>query len=278
MIRRDEGRDWLLITQADHAAVAARLAGHVGGRRFAPLGAAREAVVTAAARHGDGWREADDADPPPVDGRGRPLDAADAPGSAALAAWAASADAAADPAAPHAPYAGLLVSLYALAQSVRSDRLFNLADPHQLFALNKFQHREVERQGQLRRAVGLPLDVPLHHGVADPGTSAADDRLAYHFRLLQVVTTASLCACRGLPGGVELDGVMPAPAAAGRRLRVGCDRAGEVRLSPWPFDVGRLELTIRGRRLPTRPTATVEAYRAAWAAADVVTVPITVRP
>ncbi len=277
MIRRDLGADWLLITQRDHAAVAARLAGHVGGRRFAPLVVQRETVLAAVAGHDDGWASHDD-EGPTLDERGRPLDGLAAPRAVALPAWAASADRAAG------PYAGLLVSLHALSLSIRAagpvgpgHTHFDLSDAHALFDVNKFQHREIERQEQLRRAVGLPTDVPLQHGIADAGTSGGDDRLAYHFRLLEAMDVLSLCLCCTRPPFGLTGDVLPAVGASPRRLRVERDLGGDLRVSPWPFDVARLELSVRGRRVPARPFDTVEAFRAAYAAAAAESFAVTVR-
>ena len=76
MIRRQSGNDWLMITQADHAAVAARLVGHVGGRRFSPVSVHRASVLAAVAAHDQGWATSDDC--PGLDASGRPLDFTDA--------------------------------------------------------------------------------------------------------------------------------------------------------------------------------------------------------
>ena len=277
MIRRDAGGDWSLINQADHAALAATLAGHLGGRRFPGVVAQRSAVISAVASHDDGWITTDEL--PLLDDRGRPQDVFDVPRPASLSAWAASTERAT---VAGGSYAGLLVSLHSLALSIRAagpagpgHTSFTLADARAVFEVNQFQHREIERQEGLRQAVGLPDDVPLTHGIADPGTDPGDDRLAYHFRLLQAMDAVSLAlCCTHPPAEVEL---MPAPGAAPRRLRLDRDLRGDLRVSPWPFDVARLELAVRCRRLPARRFDSVEAFRAAYAAAPVGSITMTVR-
>jgi hypothetical protein len=143
--------------------------------------------------------------------------------------------------------------------------------------MNKFQHREMERQEQLREAVGLPIDVPLLHGLADAGVSAGDDRLTYHFRLLQAMDLLSLCLCCTRPPAAESADVLPAPGGTPRRLRIATGFGGALRVSPWPFDVARIELAVRCRRLPARPFAGVDAYRAALAAAPVESLAVALR-
>ena len=280
MIRRDAGADWLLITQPDHAAVAATLAAHVGGRRFAPLLAQRQSVLSAIAAHDDGWHPHDD-DAPTLDDHGRPLDVFEAPRSVALPAWSGSTERATVAA---GPYAGLLVSLHGLSLSIHAagpstpgHTSLKLVGPHAVFDMNKFQHREMERQEQLREAVGLPIDVPLLHGLADAGASPGDDRLTYHFRLLQAMDLLSLCLCCTRPPAAESADVLPAPGGTPRRLRIATGFGGALRVSPWPFDVARIELAVRCRRLPARPFAGVDAYRAALAAAPVESLAVALR-
>ncbi len=274
MIRRDAGSDWLLISQPDHAAVAARLAAHVGGRRFAPLIAQRDSVVAAVAAHDDGWNEHDQA--PIIDAHGRPLDVFDAPRAVALTAWSASTERATIAA---GPYAGLLVSLHGLSLSIRAAGTggFDLSTARAVFEVNQFQHREIERQGHLREAVGLPTDIPLQHGIAEPGASAGDDRLTYHFRLLQAMDLISLCACCTHPPADRTDELLPTPGARPWRLRISRDGRGVVRVTPWPFDAARIEMSVRCRRLPARPFDDVATFRAAHAAAPVETIPVVLR-
>ena len=280
MIRRDAGGDWLLITQADHAAVAATLAGHVGGRRFARIVGRRESVLAAVSGHDDGWRSHDSA--PTLDDQRRPLDVLDAAHRIALPAWAAST---AEVTTGSGPYAGLVVSLHALSLSIAAAgpsvggrRSFDLTSAHTLFAVNQFQHREIERQESLRMAVGLPTDIPLTHGLADPGVSDGDDRLVYAFRLLQAMDLISLCLCSTRPPAGETGDVLPAPSATPIRLAIARDLSGAVRVRPWPFDVARLELTVPARRLPARPFTDVAAFRAAYAEALKSRVALTLRP
>ena len=252
MIRRDVGSDWLLIDQADHAIVAGRLAAHVGGRRFARVIARRASILAAVESHDDGWRAHDAS--PTLDSRGRPLDVFDAPYTVALPAWSASTAAAAE---SGGPYAGLLVSLHVLALSARaasSGSTFNMADPQVLFAVNQFQHREIERQEALREAVGLPTDIPLTHGLAEPGLSVDDDHLVYAALLLRAMDVVSLAMCCSRPPYDHTGDVRATPTASVKRLSVVRDVGGVLRVRPWPFDVAQLSLS---HSLPPSPRTTV---------------------
>ena len=62
--------------------------------------------------------------------------------------------------------------------SVSEHEHFDVAKLSERFEVNKFQHREVERQEQLRRQLGLRTDLPLTHGLAEPQASAEDDQVA----------------------------------------------------------------------------------------------------
>jgi hypothetical protein len=174
MIRRDAGDDYLLITQTDHAAVAGELAAHFGNGKFArPV--PREPLLTAVAMHDQGWPLHDDE--PTLNKRGLPLDVFEVPRPIALMVWAASSERAAEA----DPYAGLLVSLHSLSLSIHATppppsklEKFDVQRMHEQFAVNKFQHREIERQEQIRLGLGFTGDgsdqpVPLLHEAASGG-------------------------------------------------------------------------------------------------------------
>jgi len=59
-------------------------------------------------------------------------------------------------------------------------------DARDLFDLNKFQHKQVEHQQALRKALDLRTDVPLRLGLAEPGTGAREDLLLFAYHLLNV--------------------------------------------------------------------------------------------
>ncbi|HSV13871.1 MAG TPA: DUF3891 family protein [Tepidisphaeraceae bacterium] len=254
MIRREVGSDFFLIAQNDHAILAGQLAQHFGNDRFARP-EPRESVLTGVRMHDAGWPLHDDE--PTLNADHRPLDVFETPRPIGLKVWAASAERAA----AVDPYAGLLVSLHSLALSIfatspstpgRHER-FDVSQLSERFEVNKFQHREVERQEQLRKQLGLPSDLPLTHGLAEPHASADDDRLAFHFRMLQAMDLFSLCVCCTKPPADKTQDVFPKPGATATHLKLRRDeKHNALRVDPWPFDQPRLELSVPYRRVPAR--------------------------
>jgi len=276
MIRRHDPEFDLLISQQAHAALAARLAEHFGNDRFARP-EPRESVLTAVRLHDDGWRAVDDE--PLLDVARRPLAVFDAPVETALPAWSASAD----QAAVIDPYAGLLVSLHVLALCLASvarepshERPVDVHHRTEQFRLNKFLHREVERQEQLRNRLGFRTDRPLTHGLAEPHTDADEDRLTFNLRLLQIVDAVSLLLCGEPEESIRGLRSQPAPSAELTSLRFDRDTSGTLRMKPWPFDVRRLDLHVQARALPRRPFANLEDLRAAYLAAEVRSVAVSI--
>lgn len=282
MIRRQSSQSDQLITQDDHAALAADLLQHWGNSRFhrpqSPT-ATWDAVILAARLHDAGWPLHDSA--PTLNPAGRPLDVFETARAVALPVWSASAERAA---AAH-PYAGLLTSLHVLTLSadlIRTDPQLQSAarnpaapDLAAAFALNKFQHREIERQEQLRQSLHLVATGPLTLGLAPPGASPAEDLLRLHLRALQAVDFLSLGLCCTHPPARQSRPVhaslgSPEIVLEGRRAP---DDTLLVR--PWPLDVPQLRLTIPTRRLPPQRWDSDATFRAAYAAAPTEPLPLT---
>jgi hypothetical protein len=203
MIRRREGDSFMLITQHDHALLAARLMAEVGNRTF-HASRRRSELIEATSLHDSGWPMHDDR--PTLNGEGYPLDVFESPRSVTFPAWQAGADRAAGVSA----YVGLLVSMHVLSLSAlaagmaQERRAKGAFDPSQLtdqFEMNKFQHREIERQEQLRRRLGLRTDLPVHLGLAELNVDPAEDELRADLRWLQAMDLISLALCCTSPPG-----------------------------------------------------------------------------
>ena len=266
MIRRDApDGSYLLIAQHDHALLAGQLAAQFGNERFAAPDP-REPVLTGVSLHDSGWPLHDDE--PTLNSRGRPLDVFEVSRPIALRVWQASADRAE----AAEPYAGLLASLHVLALSVFATsqtsfahEKFDTADMTERFAINKFQHREVERQLALRKRLGLPTVIPLQHGLVPPGAPAGegDERLRFNFRLLQAMDLISLALCCTNPPAERTQDVYPRPG--GVAVRLAMSRAGDdVRVDPWPFGVSAFSVDIPFRRVPGGAYADANALRDAY--------------
>jgi hypothetical protein len=267
MIRRHDGEGFLLITQVDHAALAAELAARVGNGIFARLG---KAALTAIRLHDSGWPLHDDE--PTLNAGGLPTDVFETPKPIDLMVWAASADRAQ----AVDPYAGLLVSLHSLALSIHATAStaartgqFDPQKMHDQFAVNKFQHREIERQEQLRRQLGMDESIPLKHGLAELRASADEDRVLFDFRMLQAMDLISLCLCCSRWPQDHADDVLQSVGGDTVTLKLRRYSETEITVTPWPFDVQRIELTVPYRRLPAKPFGSVEDFCTAYRTAAV---------
>jgi hypothetical protein len=243
MIRREEGNDFLLITQHDHALIAGELAERFGNEKFTRP-EPRESALRGVRLHDCGWPLHDDQ--PTLNKDGKPLDVFETTRPIALKVWTASTD----KAAAKDPYAGLLVSLHVLSLSVfastRTDfehEKFDMDQPADRFAVAKFQQHEIERQEKLRLTLGLRTDKPGHHKHAQEVTQKKEDQLTFNFRMLQAMDLISLAlCCTKLPSRQTQD-VLPHPGGA--PLRFSLERRDkDVVVDPWPFDQERVELMI----------------------------------
>jgi hypothetical protein len=278
MIRRDAGADddhVLLITQHDHARLSGQLARRLGNGRFAPP-APFEEVIEAIAHHDAGWPLHDDAGDgaPTLNRDGVPLHVFEASAALAVQVWSASVARAMD----LGDYQGLLVSLHVLNLSginlVAHAKEASRAD---LFEINKFQHRQVEIQEELRRRLGLSTDVPRQLGLAAPGTSEAEDRLRFNFRLLTAMDRVSLALCVGRNLFPTMDDVHPRPGEPPAPIRCALPERATMTLDPWPFDRTPLACEVPARRVGRGPYKNVDDFRRAYRAARVEPILLTVQ-
>lgn len=266
MIRRDagDGGFWL-ITQHDHALAAGELARRFGNGVYARPQPA-EAVIAGVASHDAGWPLHDER--PTVNQDGLPLHVFEAPVGLATRVWSASVERAR---AAAGDYAGLLVSLHVFNLSALNV-MHHSANPSRpdLFEINKFQHRQIEVQEELRRRVGVRTDVPLQLGLAAPGASAEDDQLMFNFRVLTAMDRLSLALCCGKNLFPRMEDVRPRPGAGAVPITVTMDADGAtMTLTPWPFDAADVEIEVPARRVGRGPYASDEALGEAYGRAPV---------
>ena len=244
MIRRRHGGRWLLITQADHAALSGQLAEHVGGSRFAPL---HPRAILGCRMHDVGWPSHDDL--PTLNSQGLPSDVFETPRHIALPIWSASAERAIE----NDFYAGLLVSLHSLCLSAMPEPVpmqFESSQMRERFETNKFQHKRIEEQENLRRRLEMRTDIPLTLGVASQGVDVREDQLLFDFRWLQALDQLSLAiCCTKVPFSHAMIYAKPGQQPA----TLNFSRNGnDVTVNPWPFNVAELSCTIVGRLMPER--------------------------
>lgn len=262
MIRRQANGQFLLIAQMEHARLSGKLIERIGNGLFAPP-LPHEPTVQGASMHDSGWPLHDEQ--PTLNAQNLPRHVFEMPLPVALRIWAVSADRAQ---ALH-DYTGLLVSLHSLGlSSIPASRDHT---PREAFELNKFQHREIERQEQLRQRLGLRTDLPLKYGVAeDPAQGGVvEEQLTYNFRLLQLADRLSLVLCCSEPLFDRIEGVRPRPGTSDITLTLGRASDGALIVDPWPFDGPRLSLRVPYRPLPARALVDEAEYRRLYAAAPV---------
>jgi hypothetical protein len=264
MIRRDAGNAYFLIAQDDHAKLAAELARHFGNGRFARPDPWQD-VIDAVAMHDAGWPLHDDA--PTLNPAGLPIDVFESTRAIAFKVWHASADRAR----VAGPYTDLLVSLHNLSLSViatthsaGNHEKFNVSKMTEQFELNKFQHREIERQEKLRKELGMSTDRPLKFGLAFAGSDETEDKLLFNFRLLQAMDMCSLALCCTSPPAPRTNDVLV--RVGGETVQLSLKREGnDLRVEPWPFESEGIEVEIPFKRIRKEPFKNEEEFRGMYA-------------
>lgn len=265
--RRDNGR-YLLITQTEHARISGLLAERFGNDRYAPP-APREHVIRAATIHDAGWDLHDAA--PTLNGERLPRDVFEGPVSLLVRLWSASVErAAAEP-----PYVQLLVSLHVLGLSAYAS--CRPRTRRELFEINRFQHNECERHVELRRRLGLSVDIPLYLGLAVARGIEAEEQLRRNHLIIQLLDRISLALCCGDFAPPAVEGLAPAPGAPPVPLRIGRVSPTEVTVDPWPFSQPGITVQAGYRAVPAGPFATRADFRRVWSASPAEVLSLTVR-
>jgi len=260
MIRRDMGNSLFLFEQDDHARLSGELARHYGNRFFAKPEPAQETIV-AVRRHDCGWPLHDQN--PILSKDGLPLDVA-------VAVWQAGVEKVADEAA----YTQLLVSLHVMGLS--GFAATRQHDRREQFDLNKFQHRQIEKQVELRRTLGMALDVPLRLGLAVRTDLPDEERLRRNYNIVQTMDRISLGLCCTQLPFEKIEGIVPRAGAAAVTLNFTRTDDFALRVEPWPFDRERIDLEIPYRAVPAAKFDDVEEFRAAYASATPMRLQMTV--
>lgn len=282
MIRRlHNNREFWLFPQAENARVAAELARVAGGPNLvAP--AHRASLERALALHEAGWELTDAA--PTLNAQKLPADALDSHWSISLAAWTRAVQAVRE-AHPDDLVAQLLVSIHGLQQSYdvgkpteRASR-FDPQEMRKYFEANKFQHREIELQEQIRQTLGLAIDQPRRLGLAtDVLLDPREKSLTNDYRWMQML---DLIALSLFATDVVAAPVGPIYDAKGQFVSFRLSRvdAFTMTVSPWCFDVpGPIRVRANYRVYPALPTRSVPEFQHAIAAVEPTSAEFAIRP
>ncbi|MCS7032491.1 MAG: DUF3891 family protein [Phycisphaerae bacterium] len=275
MIRREVNNQWWLVSQDDHARLAGDLAAELGGI----VQQLDHNVIQAVALHDCGWIEADAA--PMLDPDGRPMDVFQTPLPRGMQIWRESSRRALQEAGPRA---GLLVSIHSLALSANaSARLFKQSagsqpDLRLAFAVNKFQHAEIEQQEHCRRRLGLRLDLPLMLGLAPDSPDPGEQQLLHDFRWLSAMDRLSLnLCCTDVPFPV-LGPLTTTPGGRELIIHVTRREATCATLDPWPFARDQVSAKIPCKRMAADRFVDEQSFRYAFTAAAVEELHVELRP
>jgi hypothetical protein len=256
MIRHRHGRDFFLFTQHDHALLSGQLAERIGN---GPLDHPSPKTVQAIALHDSGWPLHDNE--PTLNAQGEPLDVFETPPQIGTRVWAESASRAA----AMDPYCGLLVSLHVLHLSLMAQASHHSA--HEIFAINKFQHGQIELQEKLRPQVALRIDRPLTHGLAAAGESPEEDKLRSDFKLLRAMDSLSLALLCSNELAETTDTIPTTRNSGAVTIKAVRQSDFTLVLSPWIFAADSIELPISFRRVSAEPFASLDDFRLMYARA-----------
>jgi hypothetical protein len=274
MIRRDQGNEFVLITQQDHALLSGELARHVGNGLFARP-APFDRVIQGISLHDCGWPTHDNH--PTLNANGQPRHVFESTPDISLPIFTTSVDRviAKD------KYAGLLVSLHTMALVAHAathqseDASENARQ--ELFRLNRFLHRQIEIQEGVRLSLGMRIDLPLRGGLAGPGRSEDEDLLLANFHLLEFLDQLSLILCFDRMVFDKVRPLFSQPGTAPLEMRIERESENIVRVDPWPFDVEQIEMQIPARRVPARIYESEAEFKQIYAAAPMDMVNLKVR-
>lgn len=262
ILRSDRGR-LQIVTQTDHAHLSGEFASAWGGQRFRTPDPVTP-VRLAADLHDHGWLEWERA--PMIDATsGRPYDFLSLPTDIHVDLYGKGIQLALQ----EHPYAGLLVSLhgtglYKERYGYLPEMLFGEIDPAHRPLVDQF----LAEQEALQK--GLLADLRI-----DPQV------LWTHYRWLQAWDLLSLFLCLSDPAErhVLSLGMMPHyPGGPEERLEVRGAGSGRFCVSPWPFSVDALELSVPVRHITDRSYESDAQFQTAFQAAPTERLALTLAP
>lgn len=228
MIRTDDGTDWLLIQQVDHARLAAEIA-TVWGNAEVPSLPLPQLLLPAIRHHDDGWRAWSES--PRIDPEtGFPRNFTEMPMPVATEIWRDSITQCAEQAA----LAGIWVSRH-FCWLAENARLSRRDDREDVAAIDSFLADQAQWQFEWQESLATELDDVEFEHLAETG-----------YRYLQFFDSVSLWLCcasadiyeSGIPGGY--------------RIRFEIDESQQVLVDPFPLLVDRLELSTVARRIVSK--------------------------
>lgn len=259
MIRRDDGDDWLVISQVDHAHLAGEIAAVWGNDTVSRLPLS-DWLIVAVRNHDEGWRSWEQT--PHINiANGKPREFLEMPMDEATAIWSESIAAC-----NSVPMGRVWVSrhfqyLARLALDARKE------SGEEVAALNSFLAEQAEIEHADRASYASLPELKGHY----------DELAEEGFRYVQMFDRMSLwlcCADRTTPQEFKLpdrNTIRFTPCDnAGLSSSANSPRIGQtIAASPNPLSVDRLELSVPARRIAARQYANDASYHTALTSAPV---------
>lgn len=245
MIIAETADSYQFVTQPDHATLAGTFAEHWGNDLFAPPEPGPPMTI-AAYHHDAGWVEYDRR--PHLDENGQPIDFRDMPSET----WIDLYEDGIEALVTLDTYAGLLVSMHGAGLR---NRRYGLSPswPATASAYQPFIDREEARQVRLCRQLrdsnelskrDATLLSTLHE--SSTGVGADSSHLWTNYKLLQAWDTLSLAFCMtpSLPNATDIENVPSSDDSADQTLTIDTIAPDTVRVTPYPFDVTPLDVSV----------------------------------
>lgn len=270
MLRIESETGWWLITHPDHAHLAGDFAAAWGNTEFRrPEPRAR--VLRGISCHDDGWAARDAH--PSITRQGWPsafstelVGKYSAFEEIDIADYLAVRDRAVRIIAEEDPYAGLLISMHTYnLLTAHADR--TTIAPEGLALLDSFLARQRAYQDELRAGIAAdPSLAPLEK---------TEQTILEHFRLLQACDYLSLLSCVEYDLPAHLLHPLPLNDGATVEVQVAPTAARHFRLTPWPFAESELRFDFPARHVRGKVFSTAQSLKAAFHAAPVERLTIT---
>lgn len=270
MLRLETETGYWLVTHPDHARLAGSFAEYWGNDRF-PSPEPRVNVLKGIARHDDGWASRDAA--PQITRQGKPsafsvelvgkysaFEEIDLPDYLAVR------DRAVRLIAGEDPYAAVLISMHTYnLLTAHADR--STIAPQDLPLLDEFLAQQKTLQQKLLQQIAANESLPEQQ--------RSEAAVLDHFRLLQAMDNLSLMTCVDFRQPSHL--LHALPLRDGGRSEVTVRSAGERHfvLDPYPFAEPAIRFVFPARHVPGKLFSCVKDFQAAFAAAPVETLAVT---
>ena len=157
-------------------------------------------------------------------------------------------------------YAALLISMHTFnLLTAHADR--STIAPENLLLLDRFLENQRDAQGELRAAIASDSTLALGE--------KTDQTIMEHFRLLQACDNLSLLSCVAYSRPANLLHPLPLNSGGTSEVQVFPVASRRFRLSPWPFAEPELTFHFPARRVGGKKFASAAELGAAFSAAAV---------